>query len=388
MALEKYSTATNNLRALRKRALLSVAALALVCCASASASAAQTKSFVVSWFTQAVYSQDGDCPKGFNPKVDALTRGQLKAMGKSPEEIKDFMKRYAEEPTTPALVSVLVNRGRIDGQPVNVYTYPDSIPDPKIHTIENRFGYGFNLDGKTSKDSFEDPQTHEKGVDNQVFRAVGCFTSHRAGPSERSLYSAYPWSQKRPNTQAWLISVTGENLEADGGVTVTFERALEHAFADVSGEVQRDVTFRPDSNPNTRSVFQGKLRGGVISVNGGNFNMLADPAIMPGYKIRDVQLRLVLEKDGSLNGFLGGYQPWLEVYYYYAGLGYPAEYTFAIDIPGVYHALKRLADAYPDPSTGRNTHISTTYKIEAMPAFVAPAPPATGDTQALNAQRF
>ena len=33
---------------------------------------AETRSFVVSWLTQAVYSQDGDCPGGVEPNIDQM----------------------------------------------------------------------------------------------------------------------------------------------------------------------------------------------------------------------------------------------------------------------------------------------------------------------------
>jgi len=36
----------------------------------------------------------------------------------------------------------------------------------------------------------------------------------------------------------------------------------------------------------------------------------------------------------------------------------------------IYYALKKLADAYPD-STGQNQYISSSYWIEAVPAFIA-----------------
>ena len=40
-----------------------------------------------------------------------------------------------------------------------------------------------------------------------------------------------------------------------------------------------------------------------------------------------------------------------------------------VDIPGVYYALKRLADGMPDAS-GQNTAISAAYYLEAVPAYV------------------
>ena len=44
-----------------------------------------------------------------------------------------------------------------------------------------------------------------------------------------------------------------------------------------------------------------------------------------------------------------------------------------IDVPGLYWALRRLADADPDPVTGQNRRISVAWQFTAVPAFVVPA---------------
>ena len=47
-----------------------------------------------------------------------------------------------------------------------------------------------------------------------------------------------------------------------------------------------------------------------------------------------------------------------------------SETSVSHDVPGIWYALKRMADAYPDPKTGENTAISTAYRIDAVPAFI------------------
>jgi len=63
----------------------------------------------------------------------------------------------------------------------------------------------------------------------------------------------------------------------------------------------------------------------------------------------------------------------------------------------MYYALKRNADGYPDPKTGRNTAISSAYRFTARPAFVVdpPVPIAVdqppypgGDRTVIERQRF
>jgi hypothetical protein len=38
--------------------------------------------------------------------------------------------------------------------------------------------------------------------------------------------------------------------------------------------------------------------------------------------------------------------------------------------PLEYKLLESLADGYPDPDTGKCTHISLAYAVEAVPAFI------------------
>jgi hypothetical protein len=52
-----------------------------------------------------------------------------------------------------------------------------------------------------------------------------------------------------------------------------------------------------------------------------------------------------------------------------------------MDYVGLYHALKKLADADPAPGPGQNTRISAAYRVEAVPAFVVPAVVQQADTR-------
>src|SRR5689334_15031765 len=55
---------------------------------------AETKSFVVAWFTAATYAQDGDCPDGLNPSIDGIYRNALNNLGVSREEVERLYKKY------------------------------------------------------------------------------------------------------------------------------------------------------------------------------------------------------------------------------------------------------------------------------------------------------
>ncbi len=353
------------------------ASAALAACLDLSvvgAAAAETKSFAISSLTQAVYSQDGDCPGGIEPSIGEMYSRALIQLGKTPQEAEALMADFMGGEYKAPVHDLLVNRGRIDGKPVDIYDNPTSVPDPGVHTVVGQFAPGFNLDGKgaQSPDGFEDPDTHEKGVNNQYFRAMGCFSSHRAVPPARPLQWSGSWDSQRFTMRAWLISISGGDLSRDGDVTVTFDRALRPLMVDANGNAQRDQTFRIDPDPRSHTEFHGTIKNGVITIVPGDFHMVGDPVVIPKWYLRDTHLRVRLNTDGTLGGLLGGYQSWVQIYFMYAQGSYSYEAMAGINMPGVYYVLRRLADAEPDPVTRQNMAISVAYRIEAVPALTLP----------------
>ncbi len=341
------------------------------------ASAKETKSFAIAWFVQAANSYDGDCPEGLNALPEDMFRFQLKGVGVSDEKIEEIMAGLKGGISTPATQSALINRGRIDGKPVNAYTYPTSSPDVGFHEVKGKFAYGFNLDGKENTGNFEDPDTHEKGVDNQYWRALGCNMNHRGSPKEVPTEWALHWDNERDKMPAWLMSVTGEDLSKDGDVTVTFQKALEHVWRDANGYVRSDSTFRIDPDPRWQNHLKAKLKDGVVTVTEpGEIHLSGDPYHLTELDMSAARLRLTLNADGTAEGVLGGYIPWRRIHYIYGSSGYSMETMIGTDIPGSYYALRRHADAYPDPKTGENTAISSSFRIVAVPAYAVPVDPA------------
>lgn len=336
------------------------------------ASAADDRGYVVSWFHRASYSQDGDCPEGLNPNADLMVRGILKNLGKTSDEIEKLMVGF---PNNPAIRPLIVNRGRINGEPVNIYQNPASAPDPMVHTVKGHLAYGFNLDGKVKPDDFVDPETQEAGVDNQLYRALGCFHTERAMPPERPSYPAIQWDMTRDQMPAWLIRIEGVQANADGTIrdgdaTVHLDRAKSAVLRNVAGEPQADMTFHADSDARSQNTVRGKIVNGMFVSEKFTFNMVDDPFAVPEYHLTDARLRLTINRDGTVKGILGGYQAWMPLYISYGLPGSTNEVNLSVDVPGIYYALKKMADADPDPQTGQNRAISCAFVIEGIPAFV------------------
>jgi hypothetical protein len=364
--------------------------IAFACLLPVGVDAAETRSFVLSYFYPANYYGDDTCPQGLNPLPDVFFKRDLRILGLPQAEVNSmFEKDYKiqnGDPTT-RWVAVVATRG--NGRD-NVYLHPTTVPDAHLKPAVGRFAYGFNLDGRgaASPDSYEDPETHEHGINNQLFRAIGCIQAYKGyPPPQPPLEAEYRWDNSRPVMGAWLISVSGADLGRDGDVTVRFETAVDPVVVqDATAHVQSDMTYRVADHPLSVNVLKGTIRNGVIYTEPARIGMRCNSYIQPLYDFLDARMRLRIKPDGRLEGVLGGYQPWYDLYWSHAKVGYVDERGFGVDAPALFYALRRYADAYPDPHTHQNTAISTAYMIEAVPAFIAPeVDPGAARRPAVNA---
>jgi hypothetical protein len=335
------------------------------------AHALETRSYVVEWFSQASHSQDGDCPGGINPPTRLQYYESFALLGKSPDEVEELMKVYAEGGMPAANVKNMMRlRGRIGEEPVNGFVHPWTVADPQLTSVVGEHALGFNLDGQTTESSFIEPRTEESGIDNQLFRAMGCIEQFRGTFEHIPTFWAFIWGSMKETTPAWLISVSGADLDKDGPVTITFDRAVEHIVFGPTGDAVSDMTYRADPDPRSHHVFDGQIENGVLSITKpGELRMILDTLSFPEFALSNTHLRMKIAAD-SLSGIVGGYQPIWDYYFGIANGGLAYENMIINDAPGIYHSLKRHADGNPDPETGEYTSISSAYRIDAVPVFV------------------
>lgn len=313
-----------------------------VCLLTAATACAETRGYVVSWLATATN----------NP---------------------DFARNCPELARNPDVVKGLENTGRapdhavVNGQPVPPLDYPDAVQkDPNIETVVGRYAYGFDLGGPAAN-KFEDPQTHQP-VDNQLWRAVGCTKSFQATPPAAPYPEEVSWATMIDTSPGYAIQISGEDLTRDGPVTVTLDRTLRHLERDATGGVRSNVTYALDPSPRSHNVFSGEIRNGMLLISGGTLYLAADMPFYPQVDLKNTHMRIGSEAGGKLVGYWGGYTDWHTwVYMYTARPGSGA------DGVGIYRALEKLADADPDPVTGKNRLISTTWRMEAVPAYLATA---------------
>lgn len=338
--------------------------IAVLCLGLSTGASAETRGYAISLIHTATYAHEENCPQGGNGDLFDIQKRILMRHGYTEEQAttliaNDFTDENGEKVD-------IRRRGVINGQAVDIHTFPGSVPDPEIETVKGRYAYGFDLDGQVYEDSFEHPESGEKGIDNQMWRALGCFGVYNVKRPVIPYNEAIAWDTAIDAMPAWLLSVSGDDLSKDGDVTVTFDRSLNIVMRDARGGVLPSSTYTIDPDPRSHSEFKGRIEDGILTIEPGDFAMQGESQFYAILRFSNTQLRLEMHDDGTLSGHIGGYQPWIDYFHYLAIRG---EGTGQVDIPGTYYAMKRLADADPDPDTGENRAISAAYYIEAAPVF-------------------
>ncbi len=247
---------------------------------------------------------------------------------------------------------------------------PDSLP---FHEVRGPFSYGLNLDGEVGPNDFTHPDG-EEGIDNEVYRAVGCIIGFRGPDGVEVIFQDKAIADRRYNRT--MIELTGvEDLTNDDEVTVTIYRGLDRLLTDATGlKVMSGGSQRIDTRWGAKLIRQtrGKIVDGVLTTE-----PIAEVVIpwmnlgVPTFQIiRDMRLQLDLTPTGA-TGLVAGYAD-VDTWYKQLIRNDSTHHLSNGQISGIslYKALRRLADAYPDPETGANTAISTALDVKLTQVFI------------------
>jgi hypothetical protein len=348
---------------------------------SAQPASAETQSYVMTMFWHALETTPEDCPNGINPKIEVQHEKDLVLLGYTPEQAHELVQTGYFSENQPRgwendkLGHIMLDRGRIKGQPVNAFMHPATTVDPNLITKVGRFAHGFNLDGKdAAPGNFVNPDTAQKGIDHQLARVFGCFENMRGNMKDGSAFWLYKWSALKETMPAWTITLTGKDLSKDGPIEIRVGSAMEAVKFNGNGKGRHNMTYRQEQDPRfAKNVYQGEIKDGRIRITKpGDLYMEQDPLLFPIFTMKQFNVDLKINADKSMDGLIGGYQPILETYFAIAAPSLSSEVLYAIDFPGLYHMLRKNADYGRDPKTGFNTAISSAYHIIAVPAFVEP----------------
>jgi hypothetical protein len=252
--------------------------------------------------------------------------------------------------------------------------FPSALADPTpFHEATGGVSYGMNLDGKIGPNDFTSPDG-EPGIDNQLFRALGCIIGFRGPDGIEFIFEPKEIRDSRFNRT--MIELTGvDDLTNDNDVTVTIYRGLDRLLTDATGnQVMPGGSQRIDAR--FGKMFIKRLHGRIVE--GVLTTLPVDELVLPWTTldgpptetIRDARFRLRLTPT-SAEGLIGGYAD-VESWYRLLLRNDSTHHLSNGQISGIslYKALRRLADAHPDPKTGAMTAISAALDAKMVQVFI------------------
>jgi hypothetical protein len=246
----------------------------------------------------------------------------------------------------------------------------DSLP---YYEAQGDVSYGLNLNGEVDVDDFNSPDG-VAGIDNQLYRALGCIAGYRKDGPYWFFENDFMINN---GSNRWMIELSGvDDLVNDDDVTVTTYRGLDNLFTDATGEgFVAGGTQRVDARWGQSFVeeVKGKIVDGVLTtepIDQAKFPW-SQPGVNDGYHIfKDLQFQFKLAPQVA-QGLMAGYVDveqfnhrfrtnWAMHHQNYGQSSSASEYA----------ALRRLADAHPDPETGANTAISSAVEMTLTQVYI------------------
>jgi hypothetical protein len=301
----------------------------------------------VSWGIRETPNKE-ECPKGFNI---------------GPRE--QFAEEFPKDGKKRTLLETQLAREAAIWDPD---TKPDEFP---FYEATGKYALGVDLDGKTSAEDFESDDGR-KGIDNQLFRVVGCIRNYRL-EGELGIITTKWRAQKAFNRV--VFELTGvDSLRNDPDVTVSYYRTLDNLLAGPTGNYLPGGSQRVDSRWGKRFIAsaKGRIVDGVLQSEPFKEILvpedgMGDPAINI---FKNAQVRFKVTPEGA-EGVLAGFLD-VEQWYYAMNTAWATHHAAygQASAASIYKALRRLADGFPDPKTGENTAISGAMDLKLVQVYV------------------
>jgi hypothetical protein len=231
---------------------------------------------------------------------------------------------------------------------------------------------GLNLDGKVGPNDFSS-QAGEAGVDNQLFRAIGCTRLFRA-PDGTYAHFTNMWVREMNFNRILFEIGDVDSLANDDSVTVTLYRGLDRLMTDATAaNIMPGGTNRVDERFGKRFVrhLKGRITDGVLTTEAVDVEwpwavFLGRPGT---YSFRGLRLNVKLTPTGG-EGLVGGYAD-VESWYAQLVRSWSTHHSSygGLSQPSLYPVLHRLADGYPDEN-GKMTAISSSLSVKLVQVFI------------------
>ncbi len=290
-----------------------------------------------------------ECPNGYND---------------GPRE--QFKQLFPEDGTKRTLLETqLMREGR--------QWHPTMAEEPfTFKEAGGKVSYGMNLDGKVKESDFTSPDG-AKGIDNQLYRAIGCISNYRA--PEGTVYHFENEFMRRYNNNRFLIELSGvDSLVNDDDVTVKSYRGLDALLTDATG-----ASFIPGGTQRiddrfgkfVQTTWKGKIVDGVLITDPADLTIPASATFdaSASHALRGARFQLKLTGERA-EGVIAGYTP-VDAFIHHLNTSWSTHHQSygQLSSPSLYRAMHRLADGYPDEK-GQMTAISGAMSVQMVQVFV------------------
>ena len=259
----------------------------------------------------------------------------------------------------------------------DVCWHPTSVVDPPMRLASGRYSYGMNLDNsedgsatpKTcAHQNFESPEDGSRGIDNQLFRLMGCVYGYRDKG-----YLEHHANRERQDESKGVILIDVADVDDphnDDSVTVTFYLSATTLRFDTRGRIIPFASYQTVAGRYGETVH-GRIVNDVLETEPGSVTLpIYGNDAATDMVFRDFRLRLRIDADGErANGLWAGYHPVDSFWDHIQKVQHNVP-VGQYDCPALYAAAHQLADGYPDPKTGQCTALSSAFSLEAVAAFV------------------
>lgn len=337
----------------------------------ASAAELNRLGFVVeSWYT-AIYDTEymEECPEGI-----VIGNDEIWFNGLSPED-KDIETgsgtlQVLDMPRRPS--SYL--RGP-NGE--DVCWHPESVIDPPMRTVTGKYSYGINLDENANGNAtpntcahgnFQTPDGSVSGVDNQLYRLMGCVYGYRSEG-----YLEHHANRERQDESKGIILIDVKNVDDprnDDDVEVSFYLSATDLHFDTAGRIVPYGSYQTIENRYGDTV-SGQITNGVLTTNSGDVTLpLHGNDGFTDMVFRDFRIEMDISEEGArAKGLWAGYHPVSSFWDHIQKVQHNVP-VGQYSCPAMYVAANELADGYPDPETGQCTALSSAFTFDAVAGFI------------------
>ncbi len=235
-----------------------------------------------------------------------------------------------------------------------------------------KVGLGLNLDGKIDDNDFTSPDG-VRGVDNQLFRVLGCVRFFR-GPDGIGYHFTDVYLRQNNYNRALIELTNVDSLSNDDDVDVAIYRGMDSLMTDATGAklipggLQRiDTKF----GKKFETHLKGKIVDGVLITEAKDMYWpFAWFGGRPGKQHwLDARFQMALTEEGA-RGLVAGYTD-VDTWYYSLIRGRSQHHLGygTASAPAIYQAMRRLADARPNEK-GEMTAISWAFDLPMVQVFI------------------